>query len=325
LIVTCPCGLAIAVPAVQVVAAGALFRRGVLLARPDALERLATAQHVVLDKTGTLTEGRPSLLPGAHTPETLRRAAGLAAASRHPLARALHRACPDAPLAEGVREFPGEGLQAGTARLGSAAFTCAAALPDGMALWFTEPGLAPTRFRFADALRADAAPAIAALRAQGLSLEILSGDAVPAVAAVAEKLGIAPFAGCVTPVEKAARIAAIGERSLMIGDGSNDAAALARAHVSACPAGSTDLAQSAADIVLTAEGISPIPAAIAIARRAQRIARQNIGFSLAYNVVAVPMAVAGLVTPLLAAAVMASSSLIVILNALRVGRTAWMR
>lgn len=328
LIVTCPCGLAIAVPAVQVVAAGALFRRGVLLARPDALERLATAGHVVLDKTGTLTEGRPGLLPGGHDARALRRAAGLAAASRHPLARALSRACPDAGLTPGVREVPGQGLVAGGMRLGSAAFTGVAASPQGMTLWFTAPGEAPACFRFADAPRADAAASVAALRAAGLSLEILSGDAAPAVAEVAAGLGIERFAGGVTPEAKAARVAelqASGRRVLMIGDGSNDAAALTAAHVSACPAGSTDLAQSATDIVLTAEGLSPIPAAIATARRAQSIARQNIAFSLAYNAVAVPLAVAGLVTPLLAAAVMASSSLIVILNALRAGGGRWIR
>jgi P-type Cu2+ transporter len=328
LIVTCPCGLAIAVPAVQVVAAGALFRRGVLLARPDALERLASADHAVLDKTGTLTEGRPRLLPGDYTREELRAAAGLAAASRHPLARALHAACPDAPLAPGVVEHAGQGVAAGEARLGSARFAGVAAPPAPMSLWFTRPGAAPVQFRFADALRADAPAALDALRAQGLGVEIASGDAAPAVAQAARALGIEEWRAGVTPPEKAALVQRLQDqrrRVLMLGDGSNDAAALAAAHVSACPAGSTDLAQSAADIVLTAEGLAPVPAAIATARRAQRVARQNIAFSLAYNVVAVPLAVAGLVTPLVAAAVMASSSLIVILNALRAGRPAWMR
>ena len=328
LIITCPCGLAIAVPAVQVVAAGALFRQGVLLARPDALERLASADHVVLDKTGTLTQGRPTLLPGPHSAAARRRSAGLAAASCHPLARALHRACPDATLAAGVQEFPGQGLTAPGMRLGSAQFLGLDQPDDGMALWFAAPGQPPLCFRFTDALRADAPAAIAALKAQGLTLEILSGDAPPAVAAVAAALGLEHFTGGVTPQAKAARLqhlAATGHHPLMIGDGSNDAAALALAHVSACPAGSTQLAQSAADILLTAEGLAPIPAAIATARRAQRIARQNIGLSLAYNALAVPLAVAGQVTPLMAAAVMASSSLIVILNALRAGRRAWTR
>lgn len=323
LIVTCPCGLAIAVPAVQTVAAGALFRRGLLLARPDALEHLAEADHVVLDKTGTLSEGRATLLPDGWSAEALRAAAGLAAASRHPLARALHRACPDAPLAADVREVPGQGLIAGAARLGSARFLGVAAPADGMSLWYTAPGLAPQRFAFADALRADAAEAVTRLRAQGLTVEILSGDAAPAVVAAAATLGIAEWRAEVDPAAKAARVAALraeGRRVLMIGDGSNDALALAEAHVAICPTGATDLTQRSADLVLRAEGLAPVAAAIGCARRAQRIARQNIGFSLAYNILAVPMAVAGLVTPLLAAAVMASSSLIVILNALRAGR-----
>ncbi|RVT96104.1 heavy metal translocating P-type ATPase [Rhodovarius crocodyli] len=325
LIVTCPCGLAIAVPAVQVVAAGALFRRGVLLASPDALERLATANHVALDKTGTLTEGRPSLLPGAWTAGDLQLAASMAAASRHPLARALSRACPEAPLAEGVVEIPGQGLEKAGTRLGSAAFTGAAEPADGMALWLARPGAAPIRFRFADELREDAPAAVADLRAEGLTMEILSGDAAPAVAAVAAQLSIRDWRAWADPAAKEARMAALaaeGRRTLMLGDGMNDAAALARAHVSACPAGATSLAQSSADIVLTAEGLAPIPAAIRLARRAQRIARQNLGLSLAYNVLAVPMAVAGFVTPLIAAAVMATSSLIVIGNALRTGRDA---
>ncbi|WP_160120598.1 heavy metal translocating P-type ATPase metal-binding domain-containing protein [Rhodovarius lipocyclicus] len=322
LIVTCPCGLAIAVPAVQVVAAGALFRRGVLLARPDALERLATARHAVLDKTGTLTEGRPSLLPGAWTADDLRQAASLATASRHPLARALVRACPEAPLAEGVVEIPGHGMELDGTRLGSAAFTEASDPADGMALWLARPGETPIRFRFADELREDAAAAVADLRREGLTMEILSGDAAPAVAAVATQLAIRDWRAWADPAAKEARMAALaedGRNALMLGDGMNDAAALARAYVSACPAGATSLAQSSADIVLTAEGLAPIPAAIRLARRAQRIARQNIALSLVYNVLAVPMAVAGLVTPLIAAGVMATSSLIVIGNALRTG------
>lgn len=324
LIVTCPCGLAIAVPAVQVVTAGALFRSGVLLARPDALERLASADHAVLDKTGTLTEGRPRLAPGDWNADDLRAAAGLAAASRHPLSRALHAACPDAPLASAPQEVPGQGVMAGEMRLGSARFTGVAAAAEPMSLWFARPGHAPVRFAFADALREDAPAAIDALRAQGLAPEIVSGDAAPAVARAANALGIETWRAGVTPEGKLARIGQLqseGRRVLMLGDGMNDAAALAAAHVSAAPAGSTDLAQSSADIVLTAEGLRPIPAAVALARRAQAIARQNIAFSFAYNIVAVPLAVAGLVTPLLAAAVMASSSLIVTLNALRAGRS----
>ncbi|MBX6740898.1 MAG: cadmium-translocating P-type ATPase [Acetobacteraceae bacterium] len=326
LIITCPCALAIAVPAVQVVAVGALFRRGVLVTSPTALERLAACDHAVLDKTGTLTMGRPELLPDPTRPaEALAAAAALAANSRHPLARALVRACPS-PAAQGVEEIPGQGLRHGDARLGSAAFCGVEAPEESLTLWFRAgPGQAPIAFRFADRLRPDAAEAVAALHRLGLSTELLSGDGAPAVAEAAQATGIESWQARATPEDKAARIRALraeGRRPLMLGDGINDAAALSLAHVSASPAGATDLAQSAADLVLQAEGLSALPAAVAMARRAQRAARQNIGFSLAYNVVAVPAAMLGLATPLIAALVMASSSLIVILNALRVGREA---
>ncbi len=325
LIITCPCGLAIAVPAVQVVAVGALFRRGILVAAPTALERLATADHVVLDKTGTLTEGRPALLPDpARDPASLRAAAALARASRHPLARALARACPDAPAAEGVREVPGAGLERGAERLGSAAFCDVAEVRDeGMTLYYRAGTAPPVAFRFADRVRNDAPEAVAALHRLGLTTELLSGDGSEAVERVARMTGAGPWTARATPAAKAARIEALraeGRRPLMVGDGINDAAALALAHVSASPGGATDLAQTASDLVLRSEGLAALPAAIAVARRAQRIARQNIAFSLIYNVIAVPAAVAGLATPLIAAAVMSSSSLIVILNALRAGR-----
>ena len=329
LIVTCPCGLAIAVPAVQVVAVGALFRRGVLTGSPTALERLAACDVAVLDKTGTLTTGRPELLPDpARPPAVLAAAASLAASSRHPLSRALVAACA-APVqaAEGVEEVAGAGLVRGEERLGSAAFCGAAEVAEeGPTLWYRAgPLAAPVAFLFADPLRPDAAEAVAALRDLGLEVELLSGDAAPAVARAAAALDIAEWRAAATPTEKAARIEALraaGRKPLMLGDGINDAAALALAHASATPAGGTDLAQAAADLVLRAEGLSALPAAVRTARRAQRAARQNIAFSLAYNLVAVPMAVLGFVTPLIAALVMASSSLAVILNALRVGREA---
>jgi Cu2+-exporting ATPase len=323
LIVTCPCGFAIAVPAVQAVAVGALFRRGVLVANGTALERLAAADVAVLDKTGTLTEGQPTLLPGDWTGAELRVAAGLARNSRHPLARALAAACPEAPLLPGVTEVPGCGLmQGGVAVLGSAGFLGLPADGAGLTLWF-RPGLAarPVAFRFADRLRDEAPASVAALARLGLAPELLSGDAVPAVAAVAAQAGIPAWQAGVDPAGKARRIEALraaGRHPLMVGDGINDAAALALAHVSACPEAGTDLAQTASDLVLRgAAPLAALPAAVRTARRAQRLARQNIAFSLAYNVVAVPLAIAGVVTPFIAALVMASSSLVVILNALR--------
>jgi Cu2+-exporting ATPase len=323
LLITCPCGLAIAVPAVQVVASGALFRRGVLVASATALERLASADCAVLDKTGTLTEGRPVLIPEAQALEVLRAAAAMARASRHPLAKALLRACPDAPLAPDTVEIAGQGLQSGAARLGSPSFCGMAGISDGMVLVYRAADGAPVIFRFADRLREDAPEAVAALKRLGLSVELLSGDGAGAVASAAIAAGIADWQAEADPRAKAAHIEALkaqGRHPLMVGDGINDAAALAAAHVSASPAGATDLAQTTADIVLQREGLAVLPEAIRIARRAQILARQNIGFSLAYNVIAVPAAIAGLVNPLIAALVMASSSLIVIGNALRAGR-----
>ncbi|WP_426954412.1 heavy metal translocating P-type ATPase [Muricoccus radiodurans] len=332
LIVTCPCGLAIAVPATRTVATGALFRRGLLVASGTALERLSEVDHAVLDKTGTLTEGRPVLLPDPARPEAaLREAAGIARASRHPLARALVAACPDAPAACGVEETPGRGLACGPARLGSAAFLGLGEEGPGMTLWYrVAPGAAPVAFRFADRLRPDAAAAVAALERLGLSVELLSGDAAPAVAAAAEAAGIPAWHAGAAPEEKLARVAALraaGRRVLMVGDGINDAGAMAVAHASASPAGATDVAQSAADLVLRGgdRGLLAVAEAVVAARGAQRIARGSVVFSLAYNVVAVPAAMVGWVTPLGAAVVMASSSLAVILNALRAGRVPVLR
>jgi len=324
LIITCPCGLAIAVPAVQAVSVGAMFRRGLLVTSATALERIATCDHVVLDKTGTLTEGRPQLLPGAWTDQQLREAAGLAQASRHPLARALAAACPDAPAALSAIELPGRGIIAGEARLGSAAFAGGIAeAGDGTAICYAAPGMAPVRFAFADTLRADAAATIEALRRLGLSVELLSGDQPPAVAAIADALGIADWTAAATPEAKAARVLALqrqGRRVLMVGDGINDAPALALAQAGAAPESGTDLARTTADVVLRRGGLAGLVETIRLARRAQMLARQNIAFSLGYNVLAVPLAIAGLVTPLIAAMVMASSSLAVTLNALRAGR-----
>jgi Cu2+-exporting ATPase len=327
LIVTCPCGLAIAVPAVQVAAVGALFRKGVLVASPTALERLASADHALLDKTGTLTEGRPELIADETLdPEILREAAAMARASRHPLAQALVRACPDAPVLQGVREVAGKGLVRGALRLGSPAFC---GLPEdngsGMMLVFCVAGEEPVVFRFSDRLRADAGQAVAELQKLGLETELLSGDGAGAVETAAAATGIGPWQARATPADKGERVEALraaGRHPLMVGDGINDAAALSLAHVSVSPGSGTDLAQAASDIVLRSDGLTALPMAVRVARRAQRLAQQNIAFSLIYNVVAVPMAVFGFVTPLIAALVMASSSIIVILNALRAGKEA---
>jgi Cu2+-exporting ATPase len=199
-----------------------------------------------------------------------------------------------------------------------------------MELWFAAPGRAPVPFRFEDAPRADAAEAVAGLAQAGLAVELLSGDRAPAVAKAAAAAGIARWQAEASPAGKLARLAALraeGRRVLMVGDGLNDAPSLAAAHVSASPATGADITQAAADLVFQGERLSAVPWALSVARKAAALVRQNIAISLAYNVVAVPLAVAGLVTPAIAAAAMAASSITVVLNALRVerGGASWTR
>lgn len=323
LIITCPCGLALAVPAVQAVAVGALFRRGILVTSPTALERLARATHALLDKTGTLSAGLPVLQPGGWTERELRRAAALAHGSRHPLAQALARACPDAAVPTGVVEHAGLGLELGATRLGSGRFV--GTDDDAASLFLAEPGRAPVRFDFADLPHPASADAVQELFALGLGVELASGDREVAVAALAQTLGVSAYTARAMPEDKAElvrRRQARGARVVMVGDGINDAPALALAHVGVAAGRATDLARAVADVVLRGEGITQLPVGIRLARRAQAIAWQNIVFSLAYNVLAVPLAIAGLVIPPVAAAVMASSSLVVTLNALRAGQDA---
>ncbi|MGQ9368122.1 heavy metal translocating P-type ATPase [Azospirillum sp. ST 5-10] len=333
LIITCPCALALAVPVVQVIASGRLMRQGILLKTATALERLATVDTVVFDKTGTLTEGRPVPHLAGLDPAALRQAAALAAASRHPLARALVRAVPGVPVADGVREVPGAGLAldtgAGEVRLGSRRFAgvaedvAAAAGAPGPELWLARPGAVPLRIGFVDAPRSDAAAVVAGLRARGLDLVLLSGDRRAAVAAVAEELGIADWRAEQTPADKTAALQALqaaGRRVLMVGDGLNDAPALAAATVSMSPSTAVDVSQTAADVVFQGVRLHPIAEVLDVARRADRLVRQNFAIAIVYNLFAVPLAMAGLLTPLLAALAMSSSSLIVIANALRLGR-----
>ncbi len=331
LIITCPCALALAVPAVQVIGTGWLFRRGVLVKSPTGLERLAEADCVVFDKTGTLTDPALQLVraPGADD-AALHLAATLAATSRHPLSRALAAAAGPVVPAEGVREVVGAGLEldtpAGPVRLGSAAFAGASA--EGAAtpsLWLARPGQKPLRFDFAETLRPDAAATIAALRRLGLAIHLLSGDRDGAVAAVATELGIADWqAGC-TPLDKVARIEALraaGMRVLMVGDGLNDGPCLAAAHVSMSPSTAAEISQNAADVVFQGASLAPVAATLRMARRMRRTSHQNIGLSLAYNLVMVPVAMAGYVTPWLAALAMSTSSLLVMANSFRLRRGA---
>ena len=331
LIIACPCALGLAVPATQVAAAGRLLQEGVLLASPSALERAASVDTLVLDKTGTLTLPEMQVAQAPAEPALVALASGMAAASAHPLARAIRAHAPDAPALSGVTEEQGRGLAwhgpDGEVRLGLAAWcgvpAGGAGGTPGAEVWLAAPGHLPACFRMAPALRPDAASAVAALSARGIRLVLASGDAPGPTEAAARALGIGAWHAGLSPAAKVAlveRLKREGRCVAMAGDGLNDAPALAAADASFAPGTAADATRSAADAVWMGPRLAPVVAALAVAARAQRIVRQNIGFSFLYNAVWVPVAVAGLVTPWIAAAAMAASSLAVTLNALRVGR-----
>lgn len=326
LIITCPCALGLAVPAVVTAASGRLFRKGLLVKDGTALERLAEVDAVVFDKTGTLTMGAPKPQNlGDLDAEERAVTAALAAASSHPLARALAEALPDqAPAAlDDLREVPGYGVegrwQGRVVRLGRAGWVGATA-GDMTATHLKIGDAAPRTLTFIDNLRPGAEAAIAACRAQGMAVHLVSGDVAPAVQALAERLGIPEWRAEALPAEKAALIAdltARGAKVLMVGDGLNDTAALAAAHVSISPASALDAARTASDIVLLGNDLAPVADSLSISRQARRRIKENFALSLGYNVIAVPIALVGLATPLAAALAMSLSSITVSLNALR--------
>ncbi len=331
LIITCPCALGLAVPAVQVRAAAVLMRRGILVKDGSALERLARCDTVVFDKTGTLTVGEPRLVAaGGLAPGLLARAAGLALHSRHPLSRALVAAARAEGLqpaeATEVMETPGLGLDGWIdgrrVRLGRPDWLGAADTADAgrLQLAFRDGADAPVTLAFDDPLRPDARRAIDRLRAAGLDVRILSGDRPAAVGAVADQLGIARWAARQSPAGKLAAIEALaaeGRRVLVVGDGLNDAPMLAAGHASMAPASASDAGQTAADLLFVQASLMAIPQALETARRADAHVRQNFAAAVGYNLLAVPIAIAGLVTPLIAALAMSLSSVIVVGNALR--------
>jgi Cu2+-exporting ATPase len=334
LIITCPCALGLAVPMVQVMAARRLFESGIMVKDGAALERLAEIDAVVLDKTGTLTLGRPRLVGrDAIDPAALALAASLAAGSTHPLSRALAAAGdglgPSAPAFGRVAEHPGLGLEGtrdgATYRLGRATWALdgeareegATAEADAV---LSRDGRLLAAFRFDDAVRPDAAAAIGALVREGYAVEIMSGDRPEPVRRLAAQLGIGRFAAAVRPADKAARLtalAAAGHKVLMVGDGLNDAPALVAAHASMAPATAAEIGRNAADFVFLRASLGAVPLALGVAHRARRLVRQNFALAVAYNAVALPIAVAGLVTPLVAALAMSLSSILVVGNALR--------
>ncbi|MDK1386789.1 cation-translocating P-type ATPase [Sinorhizobium sp. 8-89] len=328
LIITCPCALGLAVPVVQVVAAGRLFQGGVMVKDGSAMERLAEIDTVLLDKTGTLTMGEPRLInAGEVDPAALATAAALALHSRHPIATALHEVSGAVqPLVGEVREIPGAGIEAetrdGVYRLGSRAFACgdAGAASGQSEAILSLDGRELACFRFEDRLRPAARESVEALDRLGLTTGILSGDREPVVAAIARRLGIASWRAELSPrgkVEACAAAAEGGRRVLMVGDGINDAPALRAAHVSMAPATAADVGRQAADFVFMHQSLAAVPFAIETSRRAGRLIRQNFALAIGYNVIAVPVAILGYATPLVAAIAMSTSSLIVVCNALR--------
>jgi len=328
LIITCPCALGLAVPMVQVMAARRLFGQRIMVKDGGALERLAEIDCAVFDKTGTLTLGTPQLIDGgAVDPALLAIAAALAARSRHPYSRAIaedarRRAVP-AVVLTGLRENPGSGIEGWLGgRLYRLGRPPAAPEVDAPGVTLSVDGRHLCRFRFRDIERPGAPQAVAAVTARGIPVEILSGDHEETVRRMASRLGV-PYRAGVSPAGKVARIAALaanGRKVLMVGDGLNDTPALAAAHVSIATSSAADIGRNAADLVFLREDLGAVAEAIEVARRARALVRQNLLLAVAYNAMAVPIAILGHVTPLVAAIAMSASSIAVMGNALRLGR-----
>jgi P-type Cu2+ transporter len=330
LIITCPCALALAVPVVQVVAAGRLLRRGIILKAADGLERMAEIDTIVFDKTGTLTLGRPQLSDWATLPaHVLGLAARLASQSRHPYAKAVVEAAGrrHLPVAfiPGVEEIGGSGLQTRIegrhVRLGSAAF-CDVDLneQDQQTLWFKDGAEPAVAFPVTDLIRSDAVEVVTTLARLGYHVEILSGDQATAVADTARAVGIRDWKAGQHPEQKIRHLDALraqGRKILMVGDGLNDAPALAAAHAALSPSTAADVSQNAADAVFQGDVLAPVVEILAVAKAARRRALENFGIAIGYNVLFVPLAMIGEVTPLIAAIAMSASSIAVTANSLR--------
>ena len=338
LVVTCPCALALATPAAYAAAAGGLAGRRVLLVNGNALQVLAGATRVVFDKTGTLTAGVPRIVDvrlhraGIDVARARRLAAALEAHSTHPLARAFTERDAAGEIASELRSTPGGGLSGMIDgrrwRLGSAAFVGVqrnggSAGDSRSRAWLADDDGVVAEFLIDDPLRPDAAATVAALRDLGLRCALLSGDTAGAVSAVASQLGIDDAAAECSPADKVSRLQELqanGDVVAMVGDGINDGPVLAAADVSIAPAHATALARTHADLIVATETLQPVATAIRRARATRRIVRQNLAWAACYNLAALPLAAAGLVPPWAAAIGMSGSSLIVVLNALRLAR-----
>ncbi|MBO9602722.1 MAG: cadmium-translocating P-type ATPase [Novosphingobium sp.] len=327
LIITCPCALGLAVPVAQVVASGALMRAGIMVKDGSALERLAKADRALLDKTGTLTTGRPQPDPAALAqlpPEAASVALALASYSRHPISRALAAALTGLgvrPAAlDDITEKPGTGMFARWQ--GSAVSLRRPESASGIAVTLDIAGQPTWLIPFADRLRPDCAEAVTRLKAMGLDVSIVSGDHAASVAQVARETGLFAQADA-KPQDKQeliGRLRHAGRNVLMVGDGLNDGPALAGADVSIAPGSASDVGLQAADFVFVQESLLALPRAVSVARATMRVVRQNFVLAIGYNLLAVPLAMAGLVTPMIAAIAMSASSLVVVGNSLRLAR-----
>lgn len=338
LVISCPCALSLATPAALTAATGHLAQLGVLTTRGHALETLARASDVVFDKTGTLTHG-DMRLTGSHswrgdTAPALSLAAALEAGSEHPIARALLAAAPGTPAAADLVSVAGQGVEGVVDghryRLGRPDFVAALSgdAPPRPAGWprdVTTVALGDADgwlalFAVGDTLRGDAAATVAALQQAGLRVHLLSGDAADTAQAVAGRLGIGEVCGAASPEDKLDYVAALqaqGRRVLMLGDGVNDAPVLSRADVSIAMGGGTDVARDSGDMVLIGDTLAPLASAVSLSRRTLRVIHQNLWWAALYNLLALPLAISGHVTPAWASLGMAASSLLVVGNALR--------
>ncbi|MEZ6010960.1 MAG: heavy metal translocating P-type ATPase [Hyphomonas sp.] len=323
LIITCPCALALAAPVAHVVAAGKMFQLGIFLKSGDALERFATVDTIVLDKTGTLSLGVPQLSEETDA-QVIKDAAMLARASRHPLSRAIADAAGPGPVAASVKELPGKGLEAIVDgeiwRLGSARWIGHLEAETHTRNLFLQRGDGtPVALEFTDRLVPGTDEAIRSLEKAGYQTEILSGDSEERVAEVARELGITRYTAAASPQAKAEHLEKLrgqGRKVLMVGDGLNDAGALSLAHASVTPGTAVDISQSASDAVYSG-GIASIPVLLKLSQRTRSVMLENFTFAAAYNLVAIPIAVTGHATPLVAALAMSFSSVAVSLNAIR--------
>lgn len=336
LIITCPCALGLAVPMVQVMAARRLFENGIMVKDGSAMERLKDVDTVVFDKTGTLTLGRLRLRERTDgNCRTLAIAAAMASHSRHPRSQALYAAGVEEnvkPVSlDQIREHPGFGLEAssegGIFRLGRADWALqdrseTQSASEATAV-LSKDGMLIDVFHFDDVLRSGALDTVSDLMKQEIAIEMISGDNISSVTRAARDLGIENFSAGYLPGEKSDRIAALaasGRKVLMVGDGLNDAPALAAAFTSMSPATGADIGRNGADFVFLHESLTAVSLALSVSRAAARLIRQNFVLAIAYNVVAVPIAILGHVTPLIAALAMSGSSIVVVANAMRLGK-----